>query len=64
MKKFLMRLLDPNDCASSKRFVGLLGCISLILAMFIYHTDTLFYSVTALSASALTITGIEAVFKK
>lgn len=64
MKEFLLSLLDSNNTTSSKRFVGLLGCISLIISMFIFHTDAVFYSVTILSGSALTITGLEAIFNK
>lgn len=64
MKQFLLSLLDSNNTTSSKRFVGLLGCISLIISMFIYHTDTIFYCVTILSGSALAITGLESIFKK
>ena len=64
MKEFLLSLLDSNNTTSSKRFVGLLGCVSLIASMFIFHTDAVFYSVTILSGSALAITGLEAIFNK
>ena len=64
MKKFLLSLLDSSNTTSSKRFVGLIGCISLIVSMFIYHTDTVFYCVTILSGSALAITGLESIFNK
>lgn len=59
-----MSLLDSQNTTSSKRFVGLTGCISLIISMFIFHTDAIFYSVTLLSGSALAITGLEAIFNK
>jgi len=64
MKEFLLSLLDSNNTTSSKRFVGLVGCISLIVSMFIYHTDIIFYCVTILSGSALAITGLESIFNK
>ena len=64
MIEFLLSLLDSNNTTSSKRFVGLLGCVSLIASMFIFHTDAVFYSVTILSGSALAITGLEAIFNK
>lgn len=64
MKEFLLSLLDSNNTTSSKRFVGLIGSISLIVSMFIFHTDTIFYCVTILSGSALAITGLEKIFNK
>lgn len=64
MINYFKRLVISNSPESSKRFIGLLGCVSLIISMFIFHTDAVFYSVTILSGSALAITGLESIFKK
>ena len=64
MIEYFKKLASSNSPESSKRFVGLIGCVSLIVAMFIFHTDAIFYSVTILSGSALAITGLESIFKK
>jgi hypothetical protein len=64
MIRYLKKLACSDSPESSKRFVGLIGCFSLIIAMFIFHTDAIFYSVTILSGSSLAITGLESIFKK
>lgn len=64
MRKFFLSLLDTEDPKCAKTFIGLFGSINLILAMFIYHTDALVYSVAALSASALAIKGFENINNK
>ena len=64
MIDFLKSLLNSNDPNSSKRFIGIISSMSLIVAMFIFHTDTLFMSVTALAGTLFTATAFENVFKK
>lgn len=64
MIEYFKKLINSKSPDSSKRFIGLLGCFSLIISMFIFHTDAVFYSVTILSGSALAITGLESIFKK
>ena len=64
MIQFFKNLLNADSPTSSKRFIGLIGGLSLIFAMFIYHTDILIQSVLIMSLGALTITGAEKIFKK
>ena len=64
MIEFFKNLLNADSPTSSKRFIGLIGGVSLITAMFIYHTDILIESVLIMSLGALTITGAENIFKK
>lgn len=64
MTKFFISLLNPQDPNSSKRFIGILSSISLIVAMFIFHTDILVEAVAALAGAALTATAFENIFKK
>jgi hypothetical protein len=64
MIKFIKSLLNSQDPTSSKRFIGLTGALSLIIGMFIYHTDLFVQSVLILSLGALAITGAESIFKK
>jgi len=64
MIEYFKNLTNSESPESSKRFIGLVGCLSLIVSMFIFHTDAIFYSVTILSGSALAITGLESIFKK
>lgn len=59
MKSFLNKLLSAQDPTSSKRLVGLLGALSLMTGMLIYHTDVFVYSVLILSSIALAITSVE-----
>ena len=62
MKTFFNNLLLSHDPTSSKRFVGLVGAMSLVISMFIYNSDILINSVLTMSLGALTITGIEKIF--
>jgi hypothetical protein len=64
MIDYLKSLLSSKSPNSSKRFIGLISSISLIVAMFIFHTDILIQAVTALAATALTATAFEKIFKK
>ena len=64
MIKFILNILKSDTAESSKRFVGVLGSISLIISMLIWHTDTLVNAVLVLSLGALGITAVEKIFKK
>jgi len=64
MIEFLKSLLNTQDPNSSKRFIGVISSLSLIVAMFIFHTDILVEAVTALAGTALTATAFEKIFKK
>jgi hypothetical protein len=64
MIKFILNILKSDTPESSKRLVGVLGSISLILSMFIWHTDTLVNAVLVLSLGSLGITAVEKIFKK
>jgi len=64
MIKFILNILKSNTAESSKRLVGVLGSISLIISMLIWHTDTLVNSVLVLSLGSLGITAVEKIFKK
>jgi hypothetical protein len=64
MIDYLKSLLNSQSANSSKRFIGLLSALSLIVAMFIFHTDILVQAVTALAGTALTATTFEKIFKK
>lgn len=64
MINYLKSLLSSESSNSSKRFIGLISGISLIVAMFVYHTDILVQAVTALAGTALTATALEKIFKK
>ena len=64
MINYFKKLVNSKGPESSKRFIGLIGCLSLIVSMFIFHTDAVFYCVTLLSGSALAITGLESIFNK
>jgi hypothetical protein len=55
-------LVSTENNNSSKRAIGLIGMLSLIVAMFIFHTADLYYCVAGLSGSALAITGAEKIF--
>ena len=63
MLEYFKSLIKNNTTDSSKRFVGVIGALCLFAAMFIYHTDTLIYCVTALTTGALAITGVENIKK-
>ena len=63
MKKFFNSLIHSQDPTSSKRFVGLLGSLSLIMSMLIYNTEILVTSVLTLSLGSLAITGVEKIFE-
>jgi len=64
MINFLKSLFNSESNNSSKRFIGLISSVSLIVAMFIYNTDILVQAVTALAGTALTATAFEKIFKK
>jgi hypothetical protein len=64
MIKFILNILKSDTSESSKRLVGVLGSISLIISMLIWHTDTLVNAVLVLSLGALGITAVEKIFKK
>jgi hypothetical protein len=64
MISFLKSLFSSESNNSSKRFIGLISSVSLIVAMFIYNTDILVQAVTALAGTALTATAFEKIFKK
>lgn len=55
---------DENGQLSSKRVVGVLGSLSLMIALFIERTDALVGAVAFLAGGALGITTIEKIFKK
>jgi len=64
MIQYMKSLLDTKSTNSSKRFIGLVGAFSLIIAMFIFHTTELYYCFAAMSSSALALTGLEKIFEK
>jgi hypothetical protein len=55
---------DENGVVSSKRFVGVIGALSLVVFMFIHPTEWSNSSVLLMSLGALGITGLESIFKK
>lgn len=55
---------DENGQLSSKRVIGVLGGLCLMIALFIERTDALVWSVALLSGGALGITTVEKIFKK
>jgi hypothetical protein len=59
MIKYFKQLLNAESPESSKRLIGLIGALSLITAMFIFHTDVLIQSVLILSTSSLGFTTLE-----
>ena len=64
MKNFLLNIFKSNTNESSKRFVGVLGSLSLIISLLIYHTDVLVNAVLILSLGALGITAVEKIMNK
>ena len=52
---------DENGTLSSKRFVGIVGALSLVVFMFIHPTEWSNSSVLIMSLGALGITGLERV---
>lgn len=64
MIRYFKSLIKNNTPDSSKRFVGIVGSLCLFVAMFIFHTDTLIYCVTALTTGSLAITGVENIKKQ
>ena len=73
MKKFFewsKGFLSENGQASSKRFVGIISALALCYTLYASHdkenepSDSLVYSVAALSAAALGISAAEKIFKK
>jgi uncharacterized membrane protein len=55
---------DENGVISSKRFVGVIGALSLIVYSFIYPSEYANSSVLLMSLGSLGITGLESIFKK
>ena len=55
---------DENGTLSSKRFVGIVGALSLVVFMFIHPTEWSNSSVLIMSLGSLGITGLEQIFKK
>jgi hypothetical protein len=55
---------DENGNYSSKRFVGIIGGISLVVYMLIYPSQYSNSSVLIMSLGALGISGIEKINKK
>lgn len=64
MINYFKSLLNSQSPNSSKRFIGLISALSLIVAMFVFNTDILVEAVTALAGAALTATAFEKIFKK
>jgi hypothetical protein len=64
MIKFLTNILKSDTPESSKRLVGVLGSISLIISMLIYQTDTLVNAVLVLSLGSLSITVVDKIINK
>lgn len=57
-------LKDEQGNWSSKRFVGVLGALSLIVYMFIHPSEYSNSSVLIMALGSLGITGFESIFKK
>lgn len=55
---------DEKGIVSSKRFVGIIGALSLVVFMFIYPSEYSNSSVLIMSLGSLGITGLEQIFKK
>jgi hypothetical protein len=64
MINFFKSLLNSKTPNSSKRFIGLVSSLSLIVVMFIYHTDLMVQAVAALAGACVTATAFENIFKK
>ena len=61
MIDFFKKLIDSSSPTSSKRFVGLIGSFSLMIAMFMDRNDIEINSVLILCLGCFAITGIEQV---
>lgn len=64
MKEFFLKILSKNDDLSSKRLIGVLASISLIVYLFINPSDSANNSVLILALGSLGISGFEAIFSK
>ena len=69
MRKYIQQIIegllqDENKVWSSKRFIGIVGGLSLIVYMFIFPSEYSNSSVLIMSLGALGISGFEAIFKK
>ena len=64
MINYFKSLLNSNSPNSSKRFIGLISSVSLIVVMFIHHTDTMVQAVAALAGACVTASAFENIFKK
>lgn len=64
MKEFIKKVLsDDSGNISSKRFVGVIGGIGLVVNMFVNPNEHSISCVLIISLGALGITGFEAIFK-
>lgn len=61
MKQFFKKLMDSGDPTSSKRFVGLLGSISLIVVMCVERNEFSVNAVLILCLGCFAINGAEKV---
>lgn len=65
MKEFFKKIFyDEHNNPSSKRFVGILGGLSLIVFMFTFPSEYSNSSVLIMSLGALGISGLEQIFSK
>lgn len=69
MRKYIQSVIegilkDENGFWSSKRFIGVLGGLSLIVFMFVYPSEYSNSSVLIMSLGALGVSGLEQIFSK
>jgi hypothetical protein len=65
MKEFIKGIFtDENGIWSSKRLIGILGAISLIIFMFVFQTNLSVESVLILTCGAIGVTGAVSIFGK
>lgn len=64
MIDYFKSLLSSKSTNSSKRLIGLVSSVSLIVIMFIHHTDTMVQAVAALAGACITASTFESIFKK
>ncbi len=62
--EFIRRVLSSGETPSSKRVVGVIAGVSLIVFMFVWHTELSVNLVFYLACTALGITSLEKIFKK
>ena len=68
MKKYIQQIIegllqDENKVWSSKRFIGIVGGLSLIVYAFIYPSEYSNSSVLIMSLGALGVTTLDKIFK-